>query len=56
MTHAMLVAALLFGAGLMNLMTIGHPMWFAITSSVIYWIGAWSGAQAAGAAPPKAAA
>ena len=47
MTHAIIVAALLFCAGLMNLMTIPHPMWFAVTSSAIYWLGAWSGAQAA---------
>jgi hypothetical protein len=56
MRHAMIVAALLFGAGLMNLMTIPHPAWFWITSSLIYWLGAWSGAQAAGAgAEPRAA-
>jgi len=47
MMHAMIVAALLFGAGLMNLMTIPHPAWFAVTSSIIYWLGAWSGASAA---------
>jgi len=52
MTHAMIVAALLFGAGLMNLMTIPHPAWFWVASSVIYWLGAWSGAQAAGALAP----
>jgi len=50
MTHAMIVAALLFGAGLMNLATIPHPTWFAIASSLIYWVGAWSGA-AAGSPP-----
>ena len=56
MMHAMIVAALLFGAGLMNLMTIPHPAWFWVTSSLIYWLGAWSGAQAAGAgAEPRAA-
>lgn len=48
MMHAMIVAALLFGAGLMNLMTIPHPAWFWVASSAIYWLGAWSGAQAAG--------
>src|SRR5262245_52002319 len=54
--HAMIVAALLFGAGLMNLMTIPHPAWFWVASSLIYWLGAWSGAQAAGAgAEPRAA-
>ena len=56
MMHAMFVAALLFGAGLMNLMTIPHPAWFWVASSVLYWLGAWSGAQAAGAARPAAAA
>ena len=55
MAHAMTVAALLFGAGLMNLMTIPHPPWFWVTSSLIYWLGAWSGAQAAGAGPPAPA-
>lgn len=55
--HAMIVAALLFGAGLMNLMTIPHPAWFWVASSLIYWLGAWSGAQAGGAgAEPRAAA
>ena len=49
MMHAMTVAALLFGAGLMNLMTIPHPAWFWVASSALYWVGAWSGAQAAGA-------
>lgn len=51
MMHAMIVAALLFGAGLMNLMTIPHPPWFWVASSAIYWLGAWSGASAAGARP-----
>lgn len=55
MMHAMIVAALLFGAGLMNLMTIPHPTWFWATSSVIYFLGAWSGARAGGASPPAAA-
>ena len=54
MRQAMMVAALLFGAGLMNLMTIPHPTWFAVVSSLIYWVGAWSGAQAAGAGPRDA--
>jgi hypothetical protein len=56
MMHAMIVAALLFGAGLMNLMTIPHPAWFWVASSLIYWLGAWSGAQAAGAGPEPPAA
>jgi hypothetical protein len=56
MMHAMIVAALLFGAGLMNLMTIPHPTWFWVVSSAIYWLGAWSGAQAAGASPNATAA
>ena len=47
MRHAMMVAALLFGAGLMNLTTVPHPTWFAVVSSLIYWLGAWSGAVAA---------
>lgn len=49
LSHAMFVAALLFGAGLMNLMTVPHPVWFWVASSAIYFLGAWSGAQAAGA-------
>jgi len=52
MTHAMVLAALLFGAGLMNLITIPHPPWFWIASSAIYWLGAWSGAVAAGPRQP----
>ena len=55
MMHAMIVAALLFGAGLMNLMTIPHPAWFWVVSSAIYWLGAWSGAQAAGPSTPGVA-
>jgi hypothetical protein len=54
MTHAMIVAALLFGAGLMNLMTIPHPAWFWVASSAVYWLAAWSGARAAGASGPAA--
>jgi hypothetical protein len=54
MTHAMILAALLFGAGLMNLMTIPHPAWFWVASSAIYWLAAWSGARAAGASGPAA--
>lgn len=53
--HAMIVATLLFGAGLMNLMTIPHPPWFWVVSSVIYYLGAWSGAKAGGASPPATA-
>ena len=49
MMHAMIVGGLLLGAGLMNLMTIPHPVWFWIASNPIYLLGAWSGAQAAGA-------
>ena len=56
MMHAMSVAALLFGAGLVNLMTIPHPVWFWVASSALYWLGAWSGAQAAGTAAPPAVA
>ena len=55
MRHAMVVAALLFGAGLMNLVTIPHPVWFWVCSSAIYWLGAWSGAQAAGPGDTSAA-
>lgn len=55
MWHAMIVAALLFGAGLMNLLTIPHPTWFWLSSSAIYFLGAWSGAVAAGAPAPKVA-
>ncbi len=55
MMHAMILAALLFCAGLMNLMIIPHPVWFAIASSALYWLGAWSGAQAAGVAAPGVA-
>ena len=53
--HAMFVAALLFGAGLMNLLTIPHPPWFWVASSAIYFLGAWSGAQAAGTGPRSTA-
>ena len=49
MAHAMTVAGLLFCLGLANLITLPHPPWFWVASSAIYWIGAWSGAQAAGA-------
>jgi hypothetical protein len=48
MMHAMIVAALLVGAGLVNLLSIPHPAWFWVASNAIYLLGAWSGAQAAG--------
>ena len=48
MMHAMILAALLVGAGLVNLMSIPHPAWFWVASNAIYLLGAWSGAQAAG--------
>jgi hypothetical protein len=49
MRHAMILAALLIGAGLTNLLTIPHPVWFWVASNAIYLVGAWSGAQAGGA-------
>jgi len=35
----------LFMAGLMNLLAIPHPFWFAIVSSLIYFVGAWAGGR-----------
>jgi hypothetical protein len=49
MAHAMTVAGLLFCLGVVNLLSLPHPPWFWVASSAIYWLGAWSGAQAAGA-------
>ncbi|MGH7729988.1 MAG: hypothetical protein ACRENJ_01920 [Candidatus Eiseniibacteriota bacterium] len=49
MAHAMTLAALLFCLGIMNLISLPHPPWFWVASSAIYWLGAWSGAKAAGA-------
>ncbi len=45
--HAMIVGAILLGAGLMNMMSIPHPAWFWIASIAIYLLGAWSGGRAA---------
>lgn len=35
----------LFVMGLINLITIPHPMWFAIVSSLLYFLGAWVGGR-----------
>jgi MFS family permease len=40
----------LFVAGVMNLLAIPHPTWFAIVSSLIYFIGAWAGGRLVGKA------
>jgi preprotein translocase subunit Sec61beta len=44
---ALIVGVGLFVAGVMNLISIPHPMWFAVSSSLIYFIGAWIGGRAA---------
>ena len=49
MAHAMTVGGLLFLLGIVNLMSLPHPTWFWVASSATYWLGAWSGARAAGA-------
>ena len=50
MMHAMIVGAILLGAGIMNMMTIPHPGWFWASAIAIYLLGAWSGGSAATAA------
>jgi len=47
--HAMVVGALLLGMGIVNLTSVPHPVWFWIASNPIFLLGAWSGAEAAGA-------
>jgi len=42
---ALLVGFGLFVAGIMNLIAIQHPWWFAIVSSLIYFVGAWIGGR-----------
>lgn len=42
---ALLVGFGLFVAGVMNLIAIPHPMWFAVASSIIYFVGAWIGGR-----------
>ncbi|MBC7776584.1 MAG: hypothetical protein H7246_14210 [Phycisphaerae bacterium] len=43
---ALIVGFGLFIAGVMNLIAIPHPVWFAVTSSLIYFVGAWVGGRA----------
>lgn len=45
--HAMIVGAILLGAGIMNMTMIPHPGWFWAASIAIYLLGAWSGGSAA---------
>lgn len=42
---ALTAGLILFLAGVMNLVAIPHPMWFAITSSLVYFAGAWIGGR-----------
>lgn len=44
---AMLTGFGLFVAGLMNLIAIPHPLWFAAVSSLMYFVGAWIGGRLA---------
>jgi MFS family permease len=37
----------LFAAGIANVLSFPHPLWFVIASSLIYFIGAWIGGRAA---------
>ena len=45
---AMVTGFALFVAGLMNLIAIPHPWWFAVVSSLTYFAGAWIGGRFAG--------
>ena len=38
----------LFIMGVMNLIALPHPFWFAILSSLLYFAGAWTGGRMAG--------
>lgn len=44
----------LFVFGVMNLLMIPHPTWFAIVSSLVYFIGAWAGGRLVGKADKTA--
>lgn len=44
---ALIVGVGLFVAGLMNLIAISHPLWFALLSSITYFVGAWIGGRVA---------
>jgi zinc transporter ZupT len=37
----------LFVVGVMNLVAIPHPIWFAVVSSLLYFFGAWIGGRLA---------
>ena len=42
---ALIVGFGLFVAGIMNLISIPHPLWFSIVSSSMYFVGAWVGGR-----------
>lgn len=44
---ALITGTGLFVFGLMNLLAIPHPTWFALISSLLFFIGAWIGGRAA---------
>ena len=44
----------LFVAGVMNLIAVPHPLWFAIVSSLTYFAGAWIGGRLATGPTTKA--
>lgn len=53
--HAMIVGAILLGAGIMNMTMFPHPGWFWVSAIAIYLLGAWSGGSAAAPAARSAA-
>jgi hypothetical protein len=53
---ALIVGTLLLIAGVMNMMTIPHPLWMWIAGLAVYLPSAWLGARLAGAPRPAATA
>lgn len=50
---ALIVGFGLFVIGLMNLISISHPTWFGLISSLIYFAGAWLGGRIARRTQPN---
>ncbi|MDX2133380.1 MAG: hypothetical protein SFV52_01255 [Saprospiraceae bacterium] len=45
---ALFTGLVLFVVGLMHLVTVPHPVWFAVVSSLLYFAGAWVGGRTFG--------
>ncbi len=52
LVHAMIVGGIFLAGNIMNLIDIPHPLWMAVTSTLIFPVCAFVGAKLAGV-PPK---